>query len=349
MESLPDPVRATDAARNLGIAAGLRLGVRTVSRDTLPEDVTSMRWLLPADLKDLPTTSIGVRSTPDGVVFSDPPEPETQILPKVPRTTPRALWLSWEDETGQRREKVTLAKGRTTEPILVGPGKVSIELIDGQRWELRPEAVVEKLRDLELPDFAAYIRHAETNKVTGIGIVFSAAGQIITTAQAARAAGIEPYDIDSGDITVHFYQASNQEKTTGRATVLAYFPQRKDGIVLLQILDNLPRLTQERVALIGAAESAVGHRFRAGYIQGVIVGLEAGQVKLELQAPHVIDRRMIGAPVLDVESNLVIGLISGHSYPGDDLKDDDRIIWAVDCSILTSDLFDLSELASVLE
>ncbi len=139
LDSVSQEVRAWDASRELSLAAGMRLDLPGVALDTIPDDLSDKRWLLPVRVSDLPVTRIGVRLTPEGLVFREPPETDAEIIDYVPKTLPRILWLRWGNEQTQRRP-VSITPGHPTMPIPMsdlGDGPILMALLNGAQWRLQ--------------------------------------------------------------------------------------------------------------------------------------------------------------------------------------------------------------------
>lgn len=206
-------------------------------------------------------------------------------------------------------------------------------------------------------DFTVQIRHTATDAIIGTGIVVSSSGQIVTSAHVVRDAGVDPRNANGTEVGVYFPQARSGEAKARRATVAAYFHQYDDDVVLLQLVGGPAPLTPEQIAILGMAEDSEGHRFRsygyrrlenyiAGWTDGKIQGPVEDPLGRNVQAEPIqlessqIDRGMSGAAVLDVEHNLVIGMVSETWYPGLSTKDHGTN-WAVNARVLTFNPFNL--------
>jgi tetratricopeptide (TPR) repeat protein len=126
---------------------------------------------------------------------------------------------------------------------------------------------------------------------------------------------------------------------------------------LLRITGDVPPLTSDHLAILGSAENSEGHEFRSygykqlgeqrdGYVEGRIMGpvepLAGQQLKadpIELRTRDVAPG-ISGAAVLDVERNLVVGLVARRWNPGD-RSSNDNIAWAVDGRVLGYEPFNL--------
>ncbi len=215
------------------------------------------------------------------------------------------------------------------------------------------EVVLQNLRD-----FTVQIRRADTDKIVGTGIVVSMAGEVVTCAHVAQAAlSKHPREALGVEVGVYFPQLHGSEEKARRATVTKCFPRHDDDVVLLTLTDGMTPLGPEQIAVIGAAEKSIGHGFRSygysplgpypsTYAYGTIMGeVESPVGKVLLLDPielesRQIDRGLSGAPVLDMERNLIVGLIAERWNPGNTpIKDD--IGWGVNARILTLDPLNL--------
>ena len=209
-----------------------------------------------------------------------------------------------------------------------------------------------------LRDFTVQIRRAATDQIVGTGVVVSMAGEVVTCAHVAQAAlGKHPREAMGAEVGVYFPQLRTGDVKLRRATVSRCFPQHDDDVVLLNLADGSTPLGPEQIAVLGGADQSEGHAFRSfGYsplgpypstrADGTIMGtVDAPIGKMLLLDPielesRQIDRGMSGAAVLDVERNLVVGLIAERWVPGNTpIKDD--IGWGVDACVLTFDPFNL--------
>jgi len=208
-----------------------------------------------------------------------------------------------------------------------------------------------------LRDFTVQIRRTADDAIVGTGIAVTMDGQVVTCAHVARAAGVEPRDANGDEIGVYFPQARGGEEKTRRATVACCFPQHDDDVVLLQLTEGAAPLAPEQIAVLGRAEASWFHPFRsygyrrlenyiAGHAHGMILGcvppplgrnVQAEPVQLESQQ---INQGMSGAGVLDIERNLIVGIVSETWFPDLSTKDRDTA-WAVNARVLTFDPLNL--------
>jgi hypothetical protein len=117
------------------------------------------------------------------------------------------------------------------------------------------------------------------------------------------------------------------------------------------LTDGTIPLGPESMPVLGTAEKSQGNGFRsygyrrledylAGWAHGTIHGPVEAPPKRKVQAEPVqlesnqINRGMSGSAVLDLERNLVIGIISETWFPDKSGKDSDTG-WAVDAHVLS--------------
>jgi tetratricopeptide (TPR) repeat protein len=164
-------------------------------------------------------------------------------------------------------------------------------------------------------------------------------------------------DARDAEVGVYFPQARGGEEKARRARVAACFPQHDDDVVLLQLTDGAASLAPEQIPVLGRAEPSQDNPFRsygyrrldkyiAGHAHGTILGcvecpegqtLLGEPVQLESQQ---INQGMSGAAVLDMERNLVVGVVSETWFPDRSTKDRDTA-WAVNARVLTFDPLNL--------
>ena len=194
-----------------------------------------------------------------------------------------------------------------------------------------------------LRDFTVQIRHSTTNVLVGMGIAVAPDGKIVTSAKVAEAAGTEPMDFALGEIGVYFPQARTGEQRAWRATVAVW----AQDLVLLQLAGGLPPLPPEQIAVLGSATEAARHEFRSfGYLvaqsEGSEIALVEGKINVlveqieaestqnvfQLQSTQ-LKAGMSGAALLDLETNLIVGLIA----------EAENSFWAIDLALLAQEPF----------
>jgi len=204
-----------------------------------------------------------------------------------------------------------------------------------------------------LRGFTVQIRRPSDETIVGTGIAVTMDGQVVTCAHVVEAAlEVHPRQADGAEVGVYFPQARGGEEKARRARVAACFPQHDDDVVLLQLTDGPSPLAPEQIPVLGTAEMSAGHGFRsygyrrlekyiAGHAHGVILGcvecpegssLQADPVQLESKQ---INQGMSGAAVLDMERNLVVGIVSEFWLPPDYSPKDRDTAWAVNARVLS--------------
>lgn len=184
-----------------------------------------------------------------------------------------------------------------------------------------------------LRDFTVQIRYPETQAIAGNGIVVSKDGKIVTCARVVQDAcghthnTSEPSAAESllhQTVQVYFPQAHPQDGRLFDATVVAISSQDANA-VLLQIAGDVPLIAPEHVAIIGSAERSANHAFRTyGFcgeeypilLRGTIQGTSRLSANDDSQ-PSMVNLKsdpkitaMVGAAILDVERNLVVGIVT---------------------------------------
>ena len=178
-----------------------------------------------------------------------------------------------------------------------------------------------------LRDFTVQIRDPETDRIHGTGLAITMDGKVITCAHVIHSILlVHPREAANAEIGVYFPQARGDERKAYRATVAQCFPSHDDDVVVLQ-LDAPPPLGPEQLPTLGTAEPSAFHPFRsfgyqrlaqyqAGHAHGTILDVVPTPDGYVLQAEPIqldskqIDRGMSGAGILDIERNLVVGLIA---------------------------------------
>jgi len=190
----------------------------------------------------------------------------------------------------------------------------------------------------------------DNDAIVGTGIVVSTDGKIVTCAHVVEAAGIDPRDANGAEVVVYFPQARGGEEKNRKATVIQYFDSFDDDVVLLQ-LSGLSPLAPEQIPVLGTADSSENNSFRsygyrrldkyvAGWAHGLIQGLVEAPEEINVQCEPVqlessqINSGMSGSAVLDMERNLVVGIVSETWFPDLSTKDRDTA-WAVNGKVLS--------------
>ncbi|MEU8251553.1 tetratricopeptide repeat protein [Nonomuraea sp. NPDC048916] len=209
-----------------------------------------------------------------------------------------------------------------------------------------PQVILQDVRE-----FTVQIRDPEGQAVLGTGVVISRSGLVATCAHVVRAGGVEPRASREAKVRVYFPSSSRRSEAAELRTawIIACFSDSDDDLVCLQVDGPLP-LSSERVAVLGAAEDSHWHGFRSygyrllgGYFGAWARGIILGEVEapadrrllldpVQLESKH-IDAGMSGAAVLDVERNLVVGVVTETWIAEVSGKDRDTA-WAVNAGLL---------------
>jgi DNA-binding NarL/FixJ family response regulator len=210
-----------------------------------------------------------------------------------------------------------------------------------------------------LAGFTAQIRGPDAEAIVGTAFVVDRPkGLLVTCRHVVEDASPDGFGLGAR-VWVYFPQLPEGVEKLNRASLVRYLDAHEDDVVIIQ-LENLPVPTQVGVAIVGSAEGSVGcapvHRFKSfGFrirdnyrgwpATGDIVDFSPVEGKLlrqtiMLDSKH-IDSGMSGAAVLDLERNLVVGIIAEKFTPelGHFPDRDTRI--AVDCGLLSGPPFDL--------
>jgi hypothetical protein len=218
---------------------------------------------------------------------------------------------------------------------------------------MNDDAYLQNLRDCTVQ-----VRHTTSGALVGAGVVVALDGQIVTCAQVIDAAGVRPHERLGATVEIVFPQARPGERRSYRASVVGSLPYTGDALVLLRLDGAAAPLAPEQVAICGPAEHAAGHAFHSysagsaasdapGYAEGKIIGLAPPPPAQRLRAPLLqlrvsgLTPGMLGAAVLDIQHNLVVGLIC--DLPTSEPDDTDSVIaQAVDLRLLTDGAFGIA-------
>jgi hypothetical protein len=183
-----------------------------------------------------------------------------------------------------------------------------------------------KVRVQNLRDFTVQIRHIQSQDIIGTGFVVSDDGKIVTCAHVVRVTSIEQTVAEGVAVGIYFPQVKDKTQKFHTATVIAHFSDHHDDVALLQIEGKvLP--PGVKVAVLGNASDSIGSKFKSfGYrclsnyqglpAEGEIVDFAEQPFDRVLQADPLllssqhIDSGMSGGAVLDVQRDLVVGVIA---------------------------------------
>ncbi len=209
--------------------------------------------------------------------------------------------------------------------------------------------MAEGFRLQQIRDFVVQIRHTSTDAIAGTGFV--AREGIITCAHVVQAAGVDPVAEDGGEVGIYYPEREGRSSIRKRARVAARFDQHDDDVVLLHLVDGHSPLGPENAARFGQAKGSELHEFLSfGYRRlqnydglpayGKIIGHADKPADEKLQGEPLmlisqnIDRGMSGAPVLDIDRNLIIGVIYA-TWDSDGKAPDRDTGFAVDARVLS--------------
>jgi hypothetical protein len=159
-------------------------------------------------------------------------------------------------------------------------------------------------------------------------------------------------EVDSGNVSVYFPQARGGERKDRCARVEACFSEPyDDDVALLQLVDGPAPLGPEQIPHLGRADESDNHPFCSyGYrlLEDFVAGLAYGRILGSVEPPpgrniqadpvqlesQQINRGMSGAAVLDIDLNLVVGIVSEMWFPDLSTRDRDTA-WAVNAHVLS--------------
>lgn len=185
------------------------------------------------------------------------------------------------------------------------------------------------MENQDILNFTVQIRDPENKRVFGTGFVVSTdpSPLIITAAHVIKAIlGTHPRFAIGAEVGVYFPKAENKQHRPQHANVSCCFSEYDDDVILLQLSVPDPRpFNRQNYAILGAADGSERHQFISyGFpfgerVAGRALGTILGEVTYEadgnfyadpvsLASAH-IDEGFSGAAVLDVERNLVVGMV----------------------------------------
>ncbi|MEV4799046.1 trypsin-like peptidase domain-containing protein [Nonomuraea sp. NPDC049421] len=209
-----------------------------------------------------------------------------------------------------------------------------------------PRVILQDVRQ-----FTVQIRDPAGERVLGTGVVISRQGLVATCAHVIRAGGLEPRASRRCRVTVYL-PSINRGAVSAElrsAWVVASFSDSDDDLVCLQLDGELP-LPHQRVAVLGGARDSAWHTFSSygyrelgDYLGAWARGMILGEVEppagrrllldpVQLESKN-IDAGMSGAAVLDVERNLVVGVVA-ETWVAEPAGKDRDTAWAVNAGLL---------------
>jgi tetratricopeptide (TPR) repeat protein len=203
-------------------------------------------------------------------------------------------------------------------------------------------------------DIVVQIRHTVTDEIVGTGFV--AKEGIVTCVHVVRDAGVDTR-APEGEVGVYSPEREGQS-VSRRARVKGCFPEHDDDVVLLQLADGQSPLGPELAAVMGPAKGSMLHdfqsfgfrardKFRGLYAYGRILGNVPRPADKKLHGEPLmlssqnIDRGMSGTPVLDIQRNLITGIIY-LSWDSAGAACDRDTGFAVDAKVLSFEPLDLA-------
>lgn len=180
----------------------------------------------------------------------------------------------------------------------------------------------------DLSSITVGIRDATNNSV-GTGILLK--GKILTVGRVIAASGASP----EGRVNVYLPKTNRGSSRLQQAVVEFCFPERDhsfqdDDIVVLRLVNGTPI---NETAQISSAKQSTGNRFRiygftglyeqiSDYIDGEIVGsiecpndlADSNVGCFKLSPEGAVYSAMAGSGVLDLASNLIVGLVARPNY-----------------------------------
>jgi hypothetical protein len=203
-----------------------------------------------------------------------------------------------------------------------------------------------------LRDCTVQVHRADTRAIIGSGTIVSISGQIITCSDVLRAADIDPATQPAGEVCISFPQARTNEQTACHAAVIATSDSGPMQPVMLQMDAEQVPLAPEQIAVLGAADHSAPRRVRSyGYalqaahgiawVEGTLAAASessaSGLLHLHAEQQGAVPA---GAPVLDIERNLVVGIVCSAAQDAHD-KQDTPAYQVIDVHLLAAAPYDL--------
>jgi tetratricopeptide (TPR) repeat protein len=195
-----------------------------------------------------------------------------------------------------------------------------------------------------LRDMTVQIRDA-TGAIRGTGVIISPYGDLATCAHVIRSCGADPFP--GNRVNVHIPKTPHYQSQDCGARVVWAPSDYEDDLVVLE-MELVAPLATERVCVCGSADGSDYHTFRsfgfrirdhyAGlYAEGLIEGHVESSKHLLLEPVQLnsgeLDSGMSGAPVFDVDRNLVVAFVT-QVWDSDRSQKDRDLAFAVDAGLL---------------
>lgn len=205
----------------------------------------------------------------------------------------------------------------------------------------------------QLRDFIVQILDKNQEKIVGTAFAVDYhQAKFVTCAHVVK--GILGDDL-TGEIYIRFPETKDKTKQILPAKVLAYFPNHDDDVALLQLVETAKMpIPPEKIAIIGKAEGSEGNPFQSygyrplgmfegGYIEGKILGFVKPPINKVCQMDMIqletnkIRGGMSGAPILDKERNLIVGVVAQRYKPNQeaDFNPEEDTAFGVDSCVLS--------------
>jgi hypothetical protein len=211
------------------------------------------------------------------------------------------------------------------------------------------QAISNNVRLQPIRPFTVQILNAD-KIIVGTGFVVDRQRKLVTCAHVIKQAlGKHPRDCPPGQIiNIYYPHIRDDDKKSRTAIIAAYFENQIDDVVLLELTEGQhpPEITP---AVLGKSDQSEGNPFRAygfpklgrkesstatGTILGPVISeydhlLHAQLDELESQN---VRPGMSGAAVLDVQRNLVVGLITSR-WETEQPHETENVAWSTNAYV----------------